>query len=64
MTNNNTLKYRVGQLEGKVDKLDDKVDAVLQNHLPHMDVKLTRLAWLAGLNLFGIVLGLTLAKFL
>ena len=37
MTNNNTLKYRMGQVEKKVDGIDDKLDILLTNHIPHIE---------------------------
>lgn len=34
--NGNTIKYRVEQVEKCVDSLDDKVDRIMTNHLPHI----------------------------
>ena len=31
------LEYRVCQLEERVDKIYDKLDLVLENHLPHIN---------------------------
>jgi len=33
---NNTLTYRVGQLEKKVDGFDTKIDSLMENHIPHL----------------------------
>jgi len=38
--NNNTLTYRVGQLEKNYDDLDHKIDKLLTNHLPHLERQL------------------------
>lgn len=59
--NGTTLKYRVDQLEKGYEKLDLKMDALLTNHLPHLDEKIsslnTTIKVLSALNLIGIVLG-------
>ena len=34
--NNNTVKYRVGQLEDSVESLNEKVDKIRTNELPHI----------------------------
>ncbi len=64
MTKNNTLKYRVGQVEVFVKEIDGKVDKILINHFPHLENKVTRLTWLGGLNLLAIIAGILIAKFL
>jgi len=68
MTNNGTLKYRVGQLETKVDKMDDKIDKILTNHLPHIENELimmkTRINVLTAVNIGAIILGGLATKFL
>lgn len=43
MNNNNTLKYRVGQLEDKYKSLDNKIDDILTNHLPHIEQNILKL---------------------
>ena len=35
-TNSKTLSWRMSQVEMRCEKLDDKVDEILQNHLPHI----------------------------
>ena len=64
MKNNGTLKYRVKQLELSVKEIDGKVDMILQNHLPHIENKLTKLSWLAGVNVVAIIIGIMLARLL
>ena len=43
MTKNNTLSYRVEQLEKNYDSLDKKLDHLLVNELPHLQEELTSL---------------------
>lgn len=62
--NGNTLSYRVSQLEEAVDKLDGKIDTILENHIPHLNSKVDRLTWLAGLNIIAILGGAILLRFL
>lgn len=65
---NDTLKYRVRQLEKKVDGLDKKVDAILMNHFPSLDKKVERLSTkmtaVTAVNVGAIILGLLLARLL
>lgn len=57
--NNNTIKWRVGQLEKNAEKLDKKVDMILNNHLPHINEQLSalssRVTVLAGINFLAII---------
>ena len=58
MTNN--LTYRVCQLEKKYDDLDQKIDKILTNHLPHIEAAVTGLKTevrvLAIINIGAIIL--------
>ena len=40
---NNTLKYRMGKVELKVDKVDEKMDKLLTNHIPHIERQIVAL---------------------
>lgn len=62
--NNDTIKWRVEQLERCMKEVDNKVDQILTNHLPHLDSRISRLTWLAGLNLFAILAGIVIALLL
>jgi len=68
MTNNGTLSYRVGQLEKKVEKLDNKLDKIMTNHLPHVETELiaikTRVNVLTAVNIGAIVLLAIINRFL
>ena len=63
-----TLKYRVEQLEKNYADLNDKMDAVLENHLPHINTELqslsTKITVATVLNIGAIILGAVLLKFL
>ena len=65
-TKNNTVKYRVEQLEKGYDKLDTKMDAILTNHLPHLNNELeklkTRVTVTAIINVGAIITGLLISK--
>ena len=74
--NGNTIKYRVTELEKKIDCLDNKVerkineldvkfDRVMENHLPHLQTELealkAKVTVLATINLFALILGIVFA---
>ena len=50
MKNNNTLKYRIGELEKDLGEVKGDVKTILRNHLPHMYTALenikTDVSWL------------------
>jgi len=64
--NNNTLKYRVEQLEKSYDALDEKIDKILTNDLPHLSSELkaikTEVRVFAVLNVVAIVGGIIISK--
>lgn len=68
MTKNNTLTWRVGQLEKKLCDVDEKVDLILVNHLPHMQEELTslktRITVLTAVNIGAITFGIILYRYL
>ena len=59
---NNTLTYRVGQLEKTVERFDDKLDKIMENHLPHIQRELTelktRILMFTAINVGAIVLSI------
>ena len=65
---NNTLTYRVGQLEILVGKLDDKLDNLLTNEMPHMCAEITalktRVNVLTAVNIGALILAIIISKFL
>lgn len=67
-TNGNTLKYRVEQLEKNYDRLDDKIERIMENHLPHIQRDIislkTRVTVATGVNIAAIILGVLIAKYL
>jgi len=66
MKNNNTLTYRVEQLEKNYDKLDCKIDHILTNDLPHIQESMiqmkTRMTVLTALNIGAIILAIVVTK--
>jgi len=68
MTGNNTLSYRVSQLEKNYEKLDGKIETLLVNDIPHLQQSLSslkvRMDILTVVNVSAIVLGIIVSKFL
>lgn len=66
MAKNNTLSYRVGQLEKVVEKLDENVDNVLKNDIPHIQISLsqlkTRVDVLSIINIAALVIAVVVSK--
>ena len=68
MEKNGTLTYRVAALEKNYDKMDNKIDLLLQNHIPHIQTELTalktRVTVTTVINVGAILSGLLLNKYL
>jgi chaperonin cofactor prefoldin len=68
MTKNNTLEYRVAQLEKNYDRLDTKLSAIMENHLPHLEQKMERITTkinvLTAVNIGAVILGIVVSKIL
>jgi len=73
MPQNNTLSYRVTQLEKCYDNLNNKMDSVMTNHLPHLsnDIQSLRgdinsirseVRAYAVLNAAAIIIGLIVSR--
>ena len=66
MAGNNTLTYRVGQLEKNYDSLDRKMEQLMTNDLPHLQQAMmslkTRMDVLTVVNVGAIVAGLIVSK--
>jgi len=64
----NNLTYRVSQLEKSYDKLDEKMDSLLSNHLPGIEKEIislkTRVSVATLFNVGAIVLGIILSRYL
>ena len=60
MTKNGTLTYRVEQLERNYTRLDDKLDILLTNDLPHIHESLTtlktRITLMTAINVGALLL--------
>ena len=72
MTGNNTLTYRVGQLEEKVEKLEErlgnKLELLMTNDIPHLQQEIisvkTKMNVLTAVNIGAIILGIIISRFL
>jgi len=68
MEKNGTLTYRVTALEKNYDKMDNKIDLLLQNHIPHIQTELvamkTRITVTAAINIGAVITGILLNKYL
>ena len=66
--NNNTLSWRVNQLECNYKELDRKMEDLLTNHFPSLKEEVTslktRISVLTVINVGAIVLALVFTKFL
>lgn len=54
----------MGQVEKKTDRIDEKVEDIMENHLPHIRNDLQHLKTLAALNIGAIIAGVLIAKYL
>lgn len=68
MAGNNTLTYRVGQLEDKVGELNTDIKDLCRNDLPHMRTEIaslkTRISVLTAVNIGAIIIALVVSKLL
>jgi len=64
----NNLTYRVGELEKCYEKIDSRLDRIMENHLPHLQLEMealkTRVNILFAVNIGSIILALIINKFL
>lgn len=58
--------YRISQLEKCYTEVDTKLDKIMENHLPHIEIELismkTRITILTTINIGAIVMGLILQE--
>jgi len=68
MTANQKTLYRLDQLEKNYEKIETRLDAILENHLPHLQMELealkTRVNVLTAINIGAIILALLINKYL
>ena len=67
MTENcNTIKYRLGEIEKKYGRIEERLVVIMENHLPHINVKIvelkTRMNVVTMINVSAIILGILLVK--
>ena len=67
-TKNNNIMWRIKQLEKQTEKLDIKIDAILENHLPHIAKQVesnkTRITVATAINVGAIITGILLSNLL
>lgn len=65
---NTTISYRITQLEKSIDKLDARVESLLTDQLPKLQLDMvslkTRINVMSAINISGIIVGIILARFL
>jgi len=68
MGKNNKLQYRVDQLEKRQERIINKIDELLTNHLPHLTAEMvslkTRISVLTAVNIGAVIFALIINKFL
>jgi hypothetical protein len=52
---NNTLSWRVAELETSMEKVDRSLDSILQNHLPHLHEEIASLRTRVNLLIVAVV---------
>ncbi len=64
--NNNTVKWRVSQLEANYNNLNNKLDTIRTNDLPHIQNSITsmktRINILTAVNIGAILLAVAVTK--
>lgn len=67
MTQNNTLSYRVGQLEKDYDGVNEKMQKLLVNDIPHLQQGMAslkvRMEVLTAVNVGATILIIIISKF-
>jgi len=60
MANGETINFRVDRLEKQVDTLDEKIDKIMSNDLPHIQSAIssvkTEVRLLAAINIGALIL--------
>lgn len=64
--NGNTLTYRVDQVEKRVEEMNHKIEELLTNHLPHIQMAIvevkTKINVMTAINVGAIIIGYILLK--
>ena len=68
MPKTSNIIYRIDQLERNYCNLDAKLDKIMENHLPHLQMEMeslkTRVNVLFAVNIGSIILALLINRFL
>jgi hypothetical protein len=66
--NGNTITWRLLELEKRVGDLSNRMDLILENHLPHLKLDVeslkTRVNVATAINVSAIILGVLISKYL
>ena len=64
--NGNTIKWRVSQLEKNYTELNSKIDQIMENELPHLQLEIeslkTRVTLATAFNIGAIILAAVILK--
>ena len=67
-TPNGTQLYRIEQLEKNFEKVDGKIDILLQNHLPHLKSEIeslkTKINVLTAINIGAVIFAIIASRLL
>ena len=68
MKKENNYTFRFGETEKRVEKMELKLDQILENHLPHLEIKMerinTKINILTAVNVGAIIIAIIINKFL
>ena len=68
MKPNGTQLYRIEQLEKSFEKVDGKIDILLQNHLPHLKSEIeslkTKINVLTAINIGAVIFAIIASRLL
>lgn len=68
MTKQTNLEYRTCQLESNYKDMDEKIQMMLENHLPHIELAIselkTRVNVTTAINVGAIILGILVSRML
>lgn len=68
MAKENNYSFRFGETEKRVEKIELKLDKIMENHIPHLELKLerinTKINILTAVNVGAIIIAIIINKFL
>lgn len=68
MAKENNHLFRFDEIERRIEKMELKLDKIMENHIPHLELKLekinTKLNVLTVMNVGAIIIAIIINKFL